>query len=51
MKDEDCEGRLRNLPAKKMKAEARKISIVMIDVSTEVGDVGAESDRHSCMAW
>ncbi len=50
-KDENCEGGLRSLSAKKMKAEARKISIVMVDVSTEVGDVGAESDRHSCMTW
>ena len=47
--DEDCEGGLRSVLGKKMKAEARKITIVMVDVSTEVGDVGAESDRRSCI--
>ena len=49
--DEDCEGQLWSMPAKKMKAEARKITIVMVDASTEVCDIGAESDRHSCVAW
>ena len=38
-------------PAKKMKAEARKMTIVRVDALTEVCDVGAESDRRSCIAW
>ena len=33
-----------------MKAEARKIVIVVVDVLTEVGDAGAESDRRSYVA-
>lgn len=39
------------MPAKKMKAEARKIAVVVIDVSSKVGDVRAESDRRNCAAW
>ena len=38
------------MPVKKIKAEAQKVTIVRVDVSTEVGDVGAdvkERDLHS----
>ena len=49
--DEDCEEELLNVLAEKMKAEARKITIMMIDVLTEVCDIGAESDRYRCIAW
>ena len=30
------------MPVKKIKAEAQRITIVRVDVSTEVGDVGAD---------
>lgn len=36
--------------AKKMKAEARKVSMVMVDASTEVCDIGVESDGYRRIA-
>ena len=33
-----------------MKAEARKIAILVVDILIEVGDVETESNQRSCVA-
>ena len=50
--DVDCEGGIRSVSAKKIKAdEARKMATVMIDTLTKNGEVEAESGQRSYIAW